>query len=144
MSWFCTWYSASIGKNRMWFHCRDIRLQYTPLRFMDISPTSPMQSPLISKFHHRNLRSPSCKTISRVVRWFGEGLSMLFTLIVLVHGSLVRKIDKEENRRSERCGGFTYSRWWFQIFCFTPTWGNDPIWRAYFSNGLKPPTGYPE
>ena len=26
---------------------------------------------------------------------------------------------------------------------FTPDpWGNDPIWRAYFSNGLKPPTCY--
>ena len=23
------------------------------------------------------------------------------------------------------------------IFIFTPTWGHDPIWRAYFSNGLK-------
>ena len=23
---------------------------------------------------------------------------------------------------------------------FTPTWGRFPIWRAYFSNGLKPPT----
>jgi len=32
-------------------------------------------------------------------------------------------------------------KWWFQIcFIFIPTWGNDPIWRAYFSNGLKPPT----
>ena len=31
------------------------------------------------------------------------------------------------------------ARWWFQwFFYFTPTWGNDPIWRAYFSNGLKP------
>ena len=30
------------------------------------------------------------------------------------------------------------TRWWFQIFViFTPTWGNDPIWRAYFSDGLK-------
>ncbi len=29
------------------------------------------------------------------------------------------------------------SGWWFQKCCiFTPTWGNDPIWRAYFSNGL--------
>ena len=29
-----------------------------------------------------------------------------------------------------------------QIFyIFTPTWGNDPFWRAYFSNGLvQPPT----
>ena len=27
------------------------------------------------------------------------------------------------------------------FFIFTPTWGNDPIWRAYFSNGLvQPPT----
>ena len=36
------------------------------------------------------------------------------------------------------------SGWWFQIFfIFTPTWGNDPIWRAYFSNGLvQPPTSY--
>ena len=33
------------------------------------------------------------------------------------------------------------ARWWFQtFFIFTPTWGNDPIWRAYFSIGLKPPT----
>ena len=33
------------------------------------------------------------------------------------------------------------TRWWFQIcFIFISTWGNDPIWRAYFSNGLKPPT----
>ena len=32
----------------------------------------------------------------------------------------------------------------FQIFfIFTPTWGDDPIWRAYFSNGLvQPPTRY--
>jgi len=26
------------------------------------------------------------------------------------------------------------------FFIFTPTWGNDPSWRAYFSDGLKPPT----
>ena len=30
-----------------------------------------------------------------------------------------------------------YTRWWFQrSFVLTPTWGNDPIWRAYFSDGL--------
>ena len=30
--------------------------------------------------------------------------------------------------------------WWFHFF-FIPTWGNDPIWRAYVSNGLvQPPT----
>ena len=28
-----------------------------------------------------------------------------------------------------------------KILCFHPeNWGNDPIWRAYFSDGLKPPT----
>ena len=33
------------------------------------------------------------------------------------------------------------SRWWFQIcFIFAPIWGDDPIWRTYFSDGLKPPT----
>ncbi len=32
--------------------------------------------------------------------------------------------------------------WWFQIsFIFIPIWGNDPIWRACFSDGLvQPPT----
>ena len=30
----------------------------------------------------------------------------------------------------------TITRWWFQIFIiFTLTWGDDPIWRAYFSDG---------
>ena len=33
------------------------------------------------------------------------------------------------------------SRWWFQRFViFYPNpWGNDPIWRTYFSNGLVQP-----
>ena len=31
-------------------------------------------------------------------------------------------------------GGFRY------LLFSSPTWGNDPIWRSYFSNGLKPPT----
>jgi len=26
------------------------------------------------------------------------------------------------------------------FFIFIPIYGNDPIWRAYFSHGLKPPT----
>ena len=43
----------------------------------------------------------------------------------------------------ESCCIQSKSRWWFQIFflMFTPIWGNDPIWRAYFSDGLvQPPT----
>ena len=31
-------------------------------------------------------------------------------------------------------GGFKY------FFVFIPTWGTDPIWRSYFSDGLKPQT----
>ena len=31
-------------------------------------------------------------------------------------------------------GGFKH------CFIFIPTWGDDPIWRAYFLDGLKPPT----
>ena len=32
------------------------------------------------------------------------------------------------------------TRWWFHIFFICiPMWGDDPIWRAYFSNVLKPP-----
>ena len=40
-----------------------------------------------------------------------------------------------------RCGKYI-TRWWFQLcFDFHPLLGgNDPIWRAYFSKGLKPPT----
>ena len=57
-----------------------------------------------------NSNAPSCNTTQRGQRWFGEGLSMLFTLIVLVHGSLALKdgSDKDEIRPRERCGGFTY------------------------------------
>ena len=41
--------------------------------------------------------------------------------------------------------------WYHELYCwvvvskyfyFTPAWGNDPIWRAYFSNGLEPPPSY--
>ena len=37
--------------------------------------------------------------------------------------------------------GLQLTRWFQIFFIFTPTWGNDPIWRAYFSDGLvQPPT----
>ena len=44
--------------------------------------------------------------------------------------------------QNERLPTITTRRWWFQIFfIFIPTWGNDPISRAYFSKGLvQPPT----
>ena len=40
---------------------------------------------------------------------------------------------------------FLFSRWWFHshFFYFHPDpWGNAPIWRAYFSEWLKPPTSF--
>ena len=42
--------------------------------------------------------------------------------------------------RKSRC--VKYSSWWFQTFfvMFTSIWGDHPRWRAYFSDGLKPPT----
>ena len=31
----------------------------------------------------------------------------------------------------------SYTGWWFHfLLIFTPVWGNDPIWRAYFSKGV--------
>ena len=36
---------------------------------------------------------------------------------------------------------FKGTRWWFRMFfMFIPAWGDDAIWRAYCSMGLKPPT----
>ena len=46
-------------------------------------------------------------------------------------------------RLTKHIGKYT-AEWWFQIFFYVhpEPWGNDPIWRAYFSNGLvQPPTG---
>ena len=40
-------------------------------------------------------------------------------------------------------GRTCFSRWWqLKYFLFSPLpgWGRFPFWRAYFSNGLKPPT----
>ena len=36
------------------------------------------------------------------------------------------------------------SRCWFQILFHVPpkAWGDNPIWQAYFSNGLKPPNSF--
>ena len=34
----------------------------------------------------------------------------------------------------------TFLRWWFNRFFYVHPLRNDPIWRAYFSNGSKPPT----
>ena len=56
--------------------------------------------------------------------WFSQGLFTSFS--AFPGGLFVQNIVKYKS-----------TRWWFQIFLiFTPTWGNDPIWRSYFSDGL--------
>ena len=45
-----------------------------------------------------------------------------------------RPFVRLESIKDSLGGGFKY------CLFFTSTWGDDPIWRAYFSNGLKPPT----
>ncbi len=57
-------------------------------------------------------------------------------------GVQLAQSETQSSTESWRKGG------WFKvaqlgggfIFLFTPTWGNDPIWLIFFSNGLKPPT----
>ena len=57
-------------------------------------------------------------------------------------------LGEMERERGEGCWYSIYiyghiSGWCFEIcFIFISIWGNDPIWRAYFSDGLKPPTRY--
>ncbi len=58
--------------------------------------------------------------------------------MVLINFFYASWIDINGSHGGYLCG--SWSRWWFQIFfVFTLTWGDDPIWRSYFSNGLKPP-----
>ena len=51
---------------------------------------------------------------------------------------------KRQKNSQEWVGLVTKTGWWFHFKYFwnfhPDPWGNDPIWRAYFSNGLKPPT----
>ena len=56
-----------------------------------------------------------------------------------------QRCDQEDNRTTPGPRRIRnkniYCRWFQTFFIFTPTWGNDPIWRAYFSHGLvQPPT----
>ena len=37
-------------------------------------------------------------------------------------------------------GSYTNTWWWFQLFIFTPTWGNDPIWLICSIGLVQPPT----
>ena len=85
--------------------------------------------------HAKSMKFPSCQEgavfFSRIDDRYGRG-------------SWLRVADWCQRSRS-RCfiGNLMFSSWWFQaFFIFTLTWGNDPIWWAFFSIGLKPPTSF--
>ena len=89
-----------------------------------------------------------CKDMKRP---FGRGpttpiLSRLRITMVTNHSTQIRLDDPlslDGGLFSQRisCQPETFTRWWFQIIYFHP-YLNDPIWRAYFSDGLKTPTRF--
>ena len=86
----------------------------------------PSWCPWFSKYHHRR----------NTQNWYGA-------IVKLKLGGGWNP-DRKGNgyliSGKSRC--VKYSSWWFQTFfvIFTPIWGDHPRWRAYFSDGLKPPT----
>ena len=58
---------------------------------------------------------------------------------------MAARCGREPPNKKPGWGGFNcwYTGWWFgTFFTFPNTWGDDPIWFSYFSEGLKPPTRY--
>ena len=72
--------------------------------------------------------------------WIRHGIivkSSIFLVALLISE---KKDGPKKNSKSQ-------TGWWFDRFFFNfhpGTWGNEPIWRAYFSDGLvQPPTSRP-
>ncbi len=74
---------------------------------------------------------PSLKQTTRTWKLMVSGLYLPFGARPIFRGDLfVFKEGYIKVSQQKR------SRWWFQTFViFIPTWGDDPIWRAYFSDG---------
>ena len=96
---------------------------------------------LMACFHH--LLRNEFGWSSYFTRVFGNSkrifTSVLVMLVLFCWGFLWYKGNKkQENTHTHK----QKTRWWFQtFFILIPTWGIDPIWRAYFSDGLvQPPT----
>ena len=84
------------------------------------------------------------------------GVKICFILVMFHHaalpfGFIFRRCSRVAfaNSGSSRCGKsgqnkkpwYVLSSWWFQrLFMFTLIWGDDPIWRSYFSDGWEKTT----
>ena len=83
-----------------------------------------------------------------VATWMGVYPDTWFQNIIWFYREWMSDVRSAEVGRYDvtlrRYPRFFISRWWFQIFfIFTTIWGNDLIWRAFFSDGLvQPPTRY--
>ena len=71
-----------------------------------------------------------------------ETIKSIFRCLPITGGGNLRRPGMQQKWSKRSANDSTESGWWFQIlFIFTPTWVNDPIWRAYFSKGfVQPPT----
>ena len=50
----------------------------------------------------------------------------------------IRQIRKDAEKAGKTKSREILSSWWFQrLFMFTLIWGDDPIWRSYFSDGWE-------
>ena len=100
--------------------------------------TEPMKTLQISKWGCTNLVNGNGTIIASSAMASGFGHSIDHTAPLGAHETWYSM----ENRSWKRSDDvYNETRWWFQIcFIFIPTWGDDPIWRAYFSNGKVPLT----
>ena len=75
-------------------------------------------------------------------KWLGKKSSSFVYVEAVFLLVASKRVEKQEVKQIRDIGGKQQkTRWWFQrLFIFTPIWGRLPFWRAYFSNGLKPPT----
>ena len=107
----------------------------------------------ISKFEMFEAVKAGTTSTRLTTRLFGVGKCWKNPMVKRVEfcwisGVSNKDVDKNNQRNARKTVARNVVRnaqkltkgWWFQIFNLIPTWGNDPIWRAYFSKGLKPPT----
>ena len=116
--------------------------------FQTLFPFSPFY---LKRWSHLNLDLPPTQQQTPPGLWtFWVGNSILnlhlWRASILIGGVPTKDIYiymSDLSRKGAPTNFQPYTRWCFQIcFIFIPTWGNDPSRRAYFSDGLKPPTSY--
>ena len=80
------------------------------------------------------------KRFTSVSRWWT--FVFLWGMFLAPKGNDLNVSPKKRSTKSpDRSLTKKMTGWWFQrIFMFTPIWRRFPIWRAYVSKGLKPPS----